>query len=193
MKTKLEIKRQARNKPGFTRQQSSYRKFRDAKWRYPRGKSSKVRLKISGHKIAPSIGYGSSNDERYLNRYGLQEVLVRTEKDLVHLHATKHAVILAGSLGLKKKLILLEKIKASNLHVMNVHDGNEFIKSMHEMLEKKKEEKKGVKKKEAKKPEVKEKPLEKVSSKVEEKKEPTQEEKEKLEKEEQRKVLERKV
>lgn len=193
MKTKLAVKRIRKVRPAFIRQQASYSKFRKEKWRYPRGKSSKVRLSISGHKATPSIGYGSSGAERFLNRYGLAEVIVTNEKSLTHLHPSKHAVVLSGNLGLKKRIELLQKIKEKNLHVMNIHDIDEYIKNIHASMKKKKDDKnaKLTKKKETKKKE--EKPKVKEIAKEETIQEKTIEEKENEIKEEQRKVLERKV
>lgn len=193
MKTKLEVKRTRKIRPAFIRQQASYSKFRKEKWRYPRGKSSKIRLSISGHKATPSIGYGSTGDERFLNRYGLLEVLVTNEKGLLHLNPSKHAVVLSGNLGLKKRIELLQKIKEKNLHVMNIHDIDEYMKNIHDIMKQKKEDKnaKLTKKKETKKKE--DKPKVKQEEKAETVQEKTIEEKEKEIKEEQRKVLERKV
>lgn len=193
MKAKLEVRRTRKIRPAFIRQQASYSKFRKEKWRYPRGKSSKIRLSISGHKATPSIGYGSSGDERFLNRYGLSEVIITNEKGLLHLNPSKHAVVLSGNLGLKKRIVLLQKIKEKNLHVMNIHDIDEYIKNIHAIMKQKKEDKnaKLTKKKDAKKKE--EKPKVKQEEKAEPIQEKTIEEKEKELKEEQRKVLERKV
>ncbi len=193
MKTKLEVKRTRKIRPAFIRQQASYSKFRKKKWRYPRGKSSKIRLNISGHKVTPSIGYGSSGDERFLNRYGLSEVLVTNEKGLLHLNPSKHAVVLSGNLGLKKRIELLQKLKEKNLHVMNIHDIDEYIKNIHDIMKQKKEDKnaKLTKKKETKKKE--DKPKVKQEEKAESIQEKTIEEKEKEIREEQRKVLERKA
>lgn len=193
MKTKLEVKKVAgKRKPDFTRQQSSYSKFRDDKWRYPRGKSSKVRMKRLGHKVPPSIGFGSPLEWRNLNKYGMAEVVVSNEHDLKHLHVAKHAIVLSSKLGLRKKLILLEKIKEHKFHVANIDDVDEFIKNAHAGMGKRKEEKqKLLSKKDASK-----KKAEKVQAKEvkpEEKPEMTEEEKQKQIKEEERKVLEAKV
>ncbi len=185
MKVKLEIRKIARHKPRFTRQQSYHKKFKDDKWRYPRGKSSKVRTKRSGHKLPPSIGYGSNSKFKHLNKFGLKEVIISNHAQLHGLKPGKHAVLLSSKLGIRKKLMLLEKIKSLGLHVMNIHDIDEYAKNIINMMKKKKETKHAMtkKKKEAKQPAKKE---------PEQAKELSAEEREKEVKEEQRKVLERK-
>ena len=192
MKTNQTKSQKPRSKPDFIRQQSSYKKFNQEKWRYPRGKHSKIRLGMSGHRPAPSIGYGNPKDIRGLNKYGLEEVLVSNASQLENLNPDIHAVILSGKLGILKRIRLLEKIKLSKLRVMNVKDIDAYIKNVQDAIKKKKEEKaakatrKKVTKKEIDKKEVKKKEEGQTEKEI------SQEDKDKEKREMQRKVLERK-
>lgn len=181
----LELRRKIKKKtPHFVRQEGFKRKrLARSGWRAPKGVSSKMRTKIDGKRKLPVIGYSSPREVRGLTRDGFKPVLVHSLNELDNIKKDE-IIIIGGTVGLKKKLQILEKIKQSKLKVANVKNIEEFIKKSKEDLAAKKKEKEEVKKKKEKK---KEKP-----KKKEEKKE-TEEEKEKREKEEKRKILEKGV
>ena len=131
----------------------------------------------------PSVGYSSPRAVRGFTRLGLKPFIVKTLKDL---NKIKDEIIIIGkTVGLKKKIQLLEKIKQLKLKVENVKDVDKFIKEAKENLEKRKLKRK--EKKKAKETKKVEKPKEEKPKKQE-----TEKEKEKKAKEKKRKVLEQK-
>ncbi len=183
----MEITSRPRNtKPKFARQQSKIlKKLSRSGWHAPKGMHSKLRRKRKGKGLLPSIGYSSPRKFRGLTRQGLIQTRVSEVSQLNNL-TKKAGIIMSRTLGARKKLELLKKIKESNLVVLNINNIEAYIKKIEEKrkilneLKKKKEEKKKKSKEEAaKKPEEKQ-------------KEETLEEKEKREKAEKRKVLEQK-
>lgn len=170
-----------KKKPVFLRQEVFRRKRLEAKWRMPKGHHSKMKQKLAGRRKMPSIGYSSPREVRGLTREGYRRVLVH---NLAELNKVKeNAVELSSSLGSRKKLELLKKIKELKLKVINVKNIDAEIKVIEEKVSarkaraKEREKAKVSVKTKVKKPEKKE---EKISK----------EEKEKKEKEEKRKTLE---
>lgn len=169
-----------KKKPKFVRQEAYKRKrLSRTGWKKPKGMHSKMRRKKKGKRKSPSVGYSSPKAVRGLTREGFKPVLVKTLKDLDKIKENE-IIILSRTLGLRKRLQLLEKIKQLKLKIQNIKNIDKFIKQAKENQEKKKKEKKEKKKSKQKKP------------KETKKKQETEEEKEKREKEEKRKILEQK-
>lgn len=168
----------------FIRYNSQYLKKLSSKWRRPRGMHNKVRLKKKGHPRFPAVGHGSVKETHGLYKSKFKYKLINSEKDLENLN--NNYVILSGSLGLKTKLKLINKLKNLNNKILNIKDLDKFVKDAEEKLKLKKEAKK-VKKQ--KKEESKKKREEKTTKKEE--KELTPEEKIEKEKLEKKKVLEK--
>ena len=162
-----------KTKRKFVRHESVHFKSLGSAWRRPRGIHNKLRLSKGGQGLTPKIGYGSSKDKIFLIK-GMKPALVHTVKDLISLNAKKSIVILAAGVGMKKKIIIIQKARELDFQILNIKDPAAFLKKAEEL--------RGKKKQEEKKQEV----------KVEEKKKTlTEEEKKEAEKEEKRKVLEK--
>ncbi len=184
-----------RKKPGFTRQQSLKSKLKP-KWRRPRGLHSKLRLRKKGHSKVPKIGYGSPKE-------GLspefETTIIYNLKDLENINPKSQAVLIAGSVGKKKKIELLKKIKTLKINVLNVKDIDSFLKKVEEDILKRKEsklkteEKKKKAKQEAEKKAKEKKKEEKKEKPEEDKTEEEKKEEEKAKEKEKRKVFEKKV
>src|SRR3989344_1268655 len=122
--------RMKKKKPHFVRTDANVMKqFRN--WRKPIGIHNKRRLKRGGHQKNPSIGFSSPKEVRGLDRNGLKPVLVCSFSDLDKI-TKENTIVLSGKLGLKKKLKLLDEIKKRNLHISNVKDIDQFVKSAKE-------------------------------------------------------------
>ncbi len=182
-----------RRKPEFIRQQISLAKLR-RRWKKPRGKHSKIRLVIKGHRVMPSIGYGMAKRVKNLHKLGLRSRIIRSINEIDNLNPKTDGIIIASSIGVRKRVEILKKIKSKGFVVFNVKDIDKFLKNIEEKLAKNKEkQKERVKRKEKSKKEAEKKVEEK---KEEEKKELTEEEKEAKEKEakeEKRKLLEQRT
>ncbi|MEW6063184.1 MAG: eL32 family ribosomal protein [Nanoarchaeota archaeon] len=114
-----------KNKPKFLRQDGHKVKKLKKKWRRPKGMHNKMRLGLKGHRKSPSVGYGSKRENRgYIN--GLKPVLIRDIGDLSKLDKSCIAII-SSKLGLKKRIIVANKLKQMNTNVINL-DVNEFLK-----------------------------------------------------------------
>lgn len=157
----------------FVRHESVHFKSLGSAWRRPRGIHNKMRLCKGGQGLTPKIGYGSGKDKRFLIK-GMEPSLVHTLKELSSLNAKKSIIIIAAGVGMKKKIMIVQKAQELNFQILNVKDSAAFLKKVEELKNKKKQEKK------------------KQEVKVEEKKKTlTDEEKKEAEKTEKRKVLEK--
>ncbi|MBI2106901.1 hypothetical protein HYT57_02855 [Candidatus Woesearchaeota archaeon] len=160
-------------KKKFVRHESVHFKSLGSAWRRPRGIHNKLRLCKGGQGLTPKIGYGSGKDKKFLIK-GMEPTIVHTIKDLTLLNAKKDIVIIAASVGMKKKIMLIQKMQELKFQILNIKDVAAFLIKAEELKNKKKQEKK------------------KQEVKVEEKKKTlTEEEKKEAEKEEKRKVLEK--
>ncbi|MCX8187854.1 MAG: 50S ribosomal protein L32e [Nitrososphaeria archaeon] len=111
---KLKVKR-----PEFVRQESwKYIRLKP-NWRRPRGKDSKMRLQIKGWPPLVKIGYRTPRKYRGLHPSGYEEVLIYKPEDLQTLDPSIHAVRIAGSVGMRKRAMIVEEAKKLGLKVLN--------------------------------------------------------------------------
>jgi len=189
----LEVRNKAKKKkPAFIRQDAYKRKKLSDKWRSPRGLHSKLRYNKKGNSKKVSPGFKSPVAVKGLSRNGYVMNIITNASQLLSLNKSEDAVIIGATVGTRKRLQLLDKIKELGLHVLHIKNVDEYQqklklgfqsrldsnkKKLHEKEEKKKEEEK--KAKEAEK--SKEKSIDNVAEKsVEEKKEEENKEKEKV-------------
>ncbi|ASJ00116.1 50S ribosomal protein L32e [Thermococcus gorgonarius] len=110
-----------RKKPKFLRQEWwRYPKFKnDPKWRRPKGIDSKMRLKKKGKPRSPSIGWSSPKAVRGLHPSGYEEVLVHNVKELEAIDPTRQAARIAGTVGARKREIIIAKARELGIKVLN--------------------------------------------------------------------------
>jgi len=89
------------------------------KWKRPRGKDNKVRLKLKGYPPMASPGYGTPSTLRFLHPSGLLPVTISSVKDLEHLDPNKHIIYISSSIGLRKRLELIRLAKEKGFKVAN--------------------------------------------------------------------------
>lgn len=142
-----------KRKPKYVRAQGNqFAKFREEKWRRPKGKGNKNRRGRRGHIGLLKVGYGSPADVRACDRNGLKEVLVSCVKDL-DLVLEGCVAVISRTVGGRKKLQILEEAKKRKVSVANFRDVDAKIKSLRkEKKEKPKKEKEEKTVKEANKP-----------------------------------------
>lgn len=169
-------------KPDFIRQQGRSLSKLKQKWRAPKGMHSKLRMGLRGKIKKPSIGYSSPKEVKGLNRSGYKPVIVATLEGINKIK-NGEGIVISRTVGKRKKIELLKKIKELNLIVLNVKNIDSEIKKIEEKKKKSKEISLGKKQ---------EKQEKQVDKKQKEKKEESQEEKEERTKEEKRKLLESK-
>ena len=191
VETKLIKERAAvkKRKPTYKRVQSNqFAKFRDTKWRKPKGMGNKDRRNRKGHVGMLKIGYGSPAKVRGLDKNGLREVLVYNITDLTKVDVKTDIAVIAATVGGKKRVDILTEAKAKKILVSKVKDFDSAIKALSkvktetEVKVKKKTEVK-VKKETVKKSDVKEEKTESKEEKTEVKKVVKESTLDKLEKE----------
>lgn len=163
----------SKKKPNFIRQKATKFKRLEKKWRKPKGRHSKMRRYMGGHRNMPSIGYGTSKKIRK----ELTEIMVSSLKDLENIKENTK-ILLSSRLGKRKRIELLNKVKKLKLKIANIKNIDDYITKIQERVTKRKEEKrvqeesKKKKKEEAieKKKEVESKETKKAKEKEEEEK-----------------------
>jgi len=116
----LEVRREKKEKkPPFVRQESwRYVRIKE-NWRRPKGIDNKMRLKKKGVPKMPSIGYRGPREVRGLHPSGFKEVLVHRVEDLEGIDPEREAVRIAGAVGRKKRLEIIERADELGIRVLN--------------------------------------------------------------------------
>lgn len=84
------------------------------RWRKPSGRQSKLRVKKAGSGLLVKIGYGTAKAIRGKIR-GVDAALVNNTNEL----DGRKAVVVSGSVGLKKAKAILEKAEKLGIKVLN--------------------------------------------------------------------------
>ena len=155
-----------RKKQNFVVKESNFSARVKKRWRFPRGKHSKVRQMHKGRPVLPSLGFGSPRATRGIDtRLGLLPVTVFSRTQLLAIDPTKEGVVLGRTVGGRKKLDLLALASEMKITVLDAEKLTTKIKTNLESRKKakvernskkatksaKKEEKKEEKKSESKK------------------------------------------
>lgn len=128
LKVRAAIKKR---KPTYKRVQAhQFAKLSETKWRKPKGMGNKVRRGRRGKPSMPQVGFGSPKATKFLNKAGLREVLVSNVSDLSNVNAKSDAVVIAGTVGGRKKLDILTEASKLKLNVANVKDVEASIKTL---------------------------------------------------------------
>lgn len=155
-------------KPLFQRQDVNiFKQFR-GQWRRPKGIHSKLRRGFKGHGGIPSIGYSSPTKVKGLTRSGLVPFVVANVNDVEKVDAKVNVVVIAHSVGNKKRVAILNKIKEKQLHVLGMKDVDSFLNKVNVNIQSKKKE--SEKRKQNKNKKVEEAKNKKEDKKSEEKK-----------------------
>ena len=109
-------KRAKRRKPAFTRQEGKKHPRLKTGWRKPKGKHSKLRQSEKARGRVPSMGYRSPRAVRGLSPEGLPPVRVFNPTQLPTTPAT---VIIAATVGRKKRMQILKKAEELGIKVSN--------------------------------------------------------------------------
>ncbi|MGC8566293.1 MAG: 50S ribosomal protein L32e [Caldisphaera sp.] len=88
-------------------------------WRKPKGIDAKMRLQRKGYPPIVKVGYKGNKFIRGLHPSGLIPVVVSSVKDLESLSSDVHIVYISSSVGIRKRLTLLEAAKKRNLKIAN--------------------------------------------------------------------------
>jgi len=105
--------------PKFRRQEWFRFKRLGEKWRKPRGRDSKLRVRKRGKGKLVTIGYRSPREIRGLHPSGLSEVTIKNLKELEGIDASKNVVRIASTVGRKKREQILRKADELKIRVLN--------------------------------------------------------------------------
>lgn len=106
-----------KKKPAFYRTDALTVKRLGKKWRLPRGRDNKMRRRRKASLPGPS--YSAPKAVRTMHPRGLFEVLVSCEKDLENLDAKKQIIRIRGTVGNRKKRVLIKKATELRLEILN--------------------------------------------------------------------------
>jgi len=110
---------QRNRKIKFVRQESwRYRKLKP-NWRKPKGIDNKMRLQLKGWPPIVKVGYRSPRTDRGLHPTGKREILVHNVDELSGIDPAKQAVRIARTVGLKKRLEILNEARRIGIRVLN--------------------------------------------------------------------------
>ena len=184
-----------KKKMNFVVKESNFSARVKSRWRFPRGKHSKVRQMHKGRPALPNPGHGSPAALRGLHVSGLKPVIVSNLNELLKININTEGAIISGKVGNKRKLELLNLANEKKITLLNVKDLTQLIKIIQESLAerkkvrqekvKKQSEKEVEKKKKAQKKkekEEKEKSTDSVEDKIEKSEKEKKEQKETAEK-----------
>ena len=193
MENPLELRKKIKSKmPKFVRSDAHKKKKLAPKWRKPKGRQNKMRLKKKGYHKTVKIGYGSPAKIKHILKSGLKGILISSLKDIENINPKTEGIIISKKVGLKKKIEIIKKAKELSLKIINIKDPDLFIKENEEKLKTKKASKEKItKEKEEKKKEAEEKAKKKeaeeektggdeLAKKVEEEEEKKKEEEKKI-------------
>jgi len=89
-----------------------------AKWRRPRGKHNKLRLKRAGHPVCPGIGFGSMKKTAgKIN--GMIPKVISNLMDISNL-TKENIAIISKRLGAKKKIEVIKKLEEKQIKILNL-------------------------------------------------------------------------
>ena len=119
----------SRRRPKFIRQESwRYVRVKE-NWRRPRGIDSKMRLKLKSRPALVSVGYGSPRKVRGLHPSGKREVLVHNVEELERINPEVEVARIAHTVGLRKRIQILERAKDLGITVLNPGKGGLLLES----------------------------------------------------------------
>jgi large subunit ribosomal protein L32e len=118
LKVKATLKRRT---PKFLRQDSHKRSMKPG-WRAPKGLHSKIGDNRRGYRKGLKAGYQSPAAVRGMNKHGLYPTLVETIAQLDTFDPKTHTLIVSGTLGGRKKLLVIEAAKTKGFTFTNAND-----------------------------------------------------------------------
>jgi large subunit ribosomal protein L32e len=168
-------------KPEFMYQDAHKKRRLPQSWRRPKGSGSKMRIGHRGYRRPLEVGWGSPSEVRGLDRSGMKPVLVHNPEELARLDPKTDIAVMAGSVGMKKKITIIEQAGKLGLNISNFKDAAKFANEARESVERRKKEKQQVKEGREKKKEAAKKEAEKKKAKEKKEEKPASEEEKKLE------------
>ena len=86
-------------------------------WRKPKGRDSKIRLKVRGRPESPTVGHKSPRKELHKIK-GHSVVLIHNMRELFSLREGSSALL--ARIGARKKIEIIEEAKKKKITILNV-------------------------------------------------------------------------
>ncbi len=116
----LRAKKKAKSrKPVFRRQEWFRTVSLGEKWRTPKGIDSKQKKGMRCKGKTPRSGFGSPRLVWGLNKQGFRDIRVFNTNDLQRLDPKKNSVIIAATVGNKKRIEIIKKAEDLKLKITN--------------------------------------------------------------------------
>lgn len=109
--------------PKFKRQENTrfsklgHKRKKLHKWRKPKGRDSKMRIRRRGHGPSPLVGYRSSRAISGMID-GKKPILVHNVSDLSKIN--KDSIVIIAKVGAKKRLEIIAEAEKKNIAVHNM-------------------------------------------------------------------------
>jgi len=117
----LEVRKTIKDKKPEFKQQNFGRKMRISdRWRKPKGHQSKMRHRFKGYPIMVSQGWRSPVEVRGLHGKGFEPILVSNLTQIDKIDKKDQAIIVAATVGDKKRLAIIEKAESLNITILNI-------------------------------------------------------------------------
>ncbi|MFH1786371.1 MAG: eL32 family ribosomal protein [archaeon] len=116
--TLLELRKKIQARRSYTCKRGHWKKYGTG-WNKPKGIHSKLRQHWKSRGKYPSTGDGSPAEVRGLNPKGFNDVRISNPAQLQALNPKTDAVLIASSVGFKKRQIILKKADELKLEVSN--------------------------------------------------------------------------
>jgi len=144
----LELKKKMNKKrPAFKRYEAhKHIKLKDA-WRRPRGMHNKMKKNIVAKPAMVHVGYRTPAEVRHVNvRTGLINFVVACINDFNKLDSKIHAAIISSTVGMRKKIALINHAKSRGIHIANIRKPEEYEAKAKQIVENRKKRSETVRK-----------------------------------------------
>ncbi|VVB61200.1 50S ribosomal protein L32e [uncultured archaeon] len=118
----LEVRKEMqKRKPHFKRHdRNKLARLARSGWRKSvQGHDNKQRNRYAGNEKSPTPGYGTPKAIRGMHASGLFELIVHNANGLKDVDPKKYAIRIAGTVGNKKKIEIVEAARKQNFKVLN--------------------------------------------------------------------------